>query len=63
MEVGPAFHRVTHHLNHARTACQGENLADCLLGSVQLNVHAYVYARVRARTHTRTGHLDIFTFF
>lgn len=61
MEMGPAFYRVTHHLNHARTACQEENLADCLLGSVQLNVHAYIDAR--AHTHTCTGHLDVFPFF
>ena len=43
MEVGPAFHRVAHHLNLASTACQGRNLADCLLGSVQLNRHAHTH--------------------
>ena len=50
MEVGPAFHRVTHHLNHASTACQGKNLADCLLGSMQLTRHTHT--RVRAHMHT-----------
>lgn len=52
MEVGPAFRRVTHRLDHASTACQGKNLADCLLGSMQLTRHTHT--RVRAHTHTLT---------
>ena len=58
MEVGPAFHRVTHHRNHASTACQGKNLADCLLGSMQLTRHTHT--RVRAHTHTYPHHVMLY---
>lgn len=59
MEVGPAFHRVMHHLNHASTACQGKNLADCLLGSMQLTRHTHTHVC----THTHTLSMLCYTTF
>lgn len=65
MEVGLAFHRVMHHLNHARTACQGKNLADCLFGSVQPSVRACTHKRMhtQAPAHTYMQVIWIYCLF
>lgn len=57
MEVGLAFHRVMHHLNHARTACQGKNLADCLFGSVQPSVRACTHKHLHTHTCRSFGYI------
>ena len=58
MEVGPAFHRVMHHLNHASTACQK---------SSRLSPWQYAanqaYSHTCANTHTHTLTMLCYTAF